>query len=53
TVHTIAPDTHVQKAATLMIDNRIHHLVVMEEERIVGIVSSMDFVNLVATERLK
>lgn len=40
--------TSVQEAASIMIEKRIHHLVVMDGERIAGIVSSLDFVKIVA-----
>ena len=53
TVYTIGPNAHIQEAAAMMIDHKVHHLVVMEGEKIVGIVSSMDFVKLIADKRLK
>jgi signal-transduction protein with cAMP-binding, CBS, and nucleotidyltransferase domain len=40
----VAPDTAVSEVARLMLHNKIHHVVVMETDRIVGVVSSLDFV---------
>lgn len=46
---TVIPlETTVQEAASIMFENRIHHLVVMNGDKITGIVSSLDFVKLVA-----
>jgi signal-transduction protein with cAMP-binding, CBS, and nucleotidyltransferase domain len=48
-VESIKPSATAQHAAALMIRQGIHHLVVMDEQRIVGMLSSQDFVALVAT----
>lgn len=47
-VTTVAPTASVQEAALSMISHRIHHLVVLDDEKIVGIISSYDFLKLVA-----
>lgn len=40
----VSPDTSVRETAELMIKNKIHHIVITENELITGIVSSIDFV---------
>ncbi|HEY8034227.1 MAG TPA: CBS domain-containing protein [Methylobacter sp.] len=45
----VSSDTSTRETAKLMIKNKIHHVVITENEFIVGIVSSNDFV----TEYLK
>ncbi|MDP1666819.1 MAG: CBS domain-containing protein [Methylobacter sp.] len=45
----VSSDTSSRETAKLMIKNKIHHIVITENESIVGIVSSNDFV----TEYLK
>jgi len=47
-VHTIEPSASAQSAAKTMLQHNCHHLLVMEESEIVGIISSIDFANLVA-----
>lgn len=47
-VHAISPDADAQAAARMMLEKKVHHLLVMEGEKIVGIISSLDFVRLVA-----
>ncbi len=42
TVLTIGPSALVEEAAAMMCDNFVHHLVVLEREKVVGIVSSFD-----------
>lgn len=42
----VTPDTPVRKVAELMIEHKIHHVVVMENEQMQGIVSSLDLVKL-------
>ena len=49
-VHFITPGTSAQVAAQMMIDYKTHHLLVMESDNIVGIVSSLDFVQLIAAK---
>jgi CBS domain-containing protein len=47
-VVTVPPDLPLAKAAQLMVERRIHRLPVVEHEKLVGIVSSLDFTRLVA-----
>lgn len=48
-VYVIDPEATAQEAAKLMLHHKIHHLLVIEETRIVGMLSSMDFVRLIGT----
>ena len=41
---TVSPDTPVSEVARLMIESKIHHVVVTNSEGIAGVVSSLDFV---------
>jgi CBS domain-containing protein len=45
---TVKPTATAQEVARLMVDHRIHHLVVAEGGAICGVVSSMDFVKSLA-----
>lgn len=47
-VLTVPPDLPVTQAAQLLIERRIHRLPVVEGEKLVGIVSSLDFTRIVA-----
>ena len=47
-VQFVDPQADARTAAGLMLQHKTHHLVVMEEGRMVGMVSSLDFVGLVA-----
>jgi CBS domain-containing protein len=47
-VLTVPPDLPVAKAAQLLIERRIHRLPVVENGKLVGIVSSLDFTRIVA-----
>jgi len=47
-VLTVPPDLPVTQAAKLLIERRIHRLPVVEGEKLVGIVSSLDFTRIVA-----
>jgi CBS domain-containing protein len=47
-VLTVPPDLSVGKAAQLLIERRIHRLPVVENGKLVGIVSSLDFTRIVA-----
>ncbi len=46
TVITVAPDTPIEEAAQKMLDEHVHHLVVIDDGSIVGILSAFDFVRL-------
>ena len=48
----VAPDTPIGDVARLMLINKIHHVVVVEHATIKGIVSSLDFVKLIAEQEL-
>ncbi len=41
---SVSPDSNVSEVAQLMLHHKTHHVVVMDRERIVGVVSSLDFV---------
>jgi len=41
---TVPPDATVQEVARLMVEHRIHHVVVTEHGAVCGVVSSLDFV---------
>jgi CBS domain-containing protein len=47
-VLTVAPELPLVKAAQLMVERRIHRLPVVEDGKLVGIVSSLDFTRIVA-----
>lgn len=51
-VITVAPDHYLQQAAELMASNHFHRLPVVEKDRLVGLISSYDIVQLVADGRL-
>ncbi len=51
-VHVIPPNTNAQSAAKNMLKHKVHHLVVMEDGEIIGMISSQDFVKLVANYAL-
>ena len=47
-VCTVSPHADVREAARMMLEHRIHHLVVTHEKKIVGILSSYDLLRVVA-----
>jgi CBS domain-containing protein len=47
TVHTLSPKADVSVAAALMRKHRHHHIVVLDGQRVVGIVSSLDLLRLI------
>jgi CBS domain-containing protein len=49
-VYVIDPESTAQEAAKMMLNHRIHHLLVIEETRIIGMLSSLDFVSLIASQ---
>jgi CBS domain-containing protein len=51
-VHVIRKNASIQAAAKMMLRHHVHHLVVIEEGRIIGMISSMDFVELLADQEL-
>lgn len=44
----VAQETAINEVARLMVNNEFHHILVSQGQRIVGIVSSLDFVKLCA-----
>lgn len=51
-LRTVPPSAPVERAAELLSVERMHRIPVVEEERLVGIVSTMDVVRAVAEGRL-
>ncbi|NNE30686.1 MAG: CBS domain-containing protein [Saprospiraceae bacterium] len=51
-VHVVNPQSNAQSAAKMMIRHNTHHLVAMEDGKIVGMVSSLDFVELIAEQKI-
>lgn len=50
-VVAVAPDTELHKAAGIMLKNQIHHLVVIDaQDKIIGILSTMDILEVYANE---
>lgn len=47
-VQVVHVDSSAQSAAKMMLRNNVHHIVVMDEGEIKGMISSLDFVKLVA-----
>ena len=47
-IFAVDPNLSVQRAAEIMLDKKIHHLIVMENDDLIGIISSMDMVKIVA-----
>jgi predicted transcriptional regulator len=52
-VRSLRPEASVQAAAALMINAGIHRVLVMEGDRLCGIVSTMDVTRAVADQRLE
>ena len=46
-VHTLEPKADVSEVARLMREHRRHHVVILDHEQIVGIVSSLDLLELI------
>ncbi len=49
-VHIVLKNNRVKDAAAMMVKNNVHHLVVMEEGNVVGMVSSMDIIKVYAED---
>ena len=47
---SVSPETSVSEVAQLMIQHKIHHVLVIENGTLQGIVSSLDFVRQYATQ---
>lgn len=52
-LHVVSRTTSAQAAANKMLHNGVHHLIVKEDDRLVGMVSSMDFVRLIAEQHVR
>ncbi len=52
-VHVVHVDSSAKSAAKTMLNKNVHHMVVMDDGEIKGIVSSLDFVKLVAEHSLE
>ena len=52
-VHVIHKDSSARSAAKMMLKHKVHHLVAMEDGKIIGMISSLDFVKLVAAHTLE
>jgi predicted transcriptional regulator len=50
-IHTVDQAVHVREAARLMIKERVHHLIVTKAGKISGILSSFDFLELIASHQ--
>lgn len=50
-VISISPEASIQAAAKTMLFHDIHHLVVVHEDGIVGMLSALDFVRMAAEQR--
>jgi CBS domain-containing protein len=48
---TISPDTTIDECMRLMTDKRVRHLPVMEEEKLIGIISIGDVVKFIIDEQ--
>lgn len=44
--HVVSANSGLQDAAKMMEKHHVHHLVVMDDGQVIGILSSMDFVSL-------
>ena len=49
-VQTVTPGMALAEAASLMLERRIHHLVVTERSKMVGVISSFDMIRALAGE---
>ena len=49
----IGADQPVRRAATIMTDNRVHRLLVTQSDTLIGIVTALDLVRLIAQGRLR
>jgi predicted transcriptional regulator len=47
-VYTVTPDTDVETAAQMMREYRVHHIVVTDGNKVVGVLSSFDLLRLIA-----
>ena len=52
-VHVVHTTSNAQAAAKMMLRHEVHHMVVMDDGKIKGMISSLDFVKLVAEYSLE
>ena len=52
-IHCVHPDSSAKSASKMMLKHKVHHMIVMEEGEIIGMISSLDFVKLVAEHSLE
>ncbi|PSQ57627.1 histidine kinase [Halobacteriales archaeon SW_8_68_21] len=52
-LHTVTPDTLVEDAATVLLENDISSVLVVDDGRLAGILTSTDFVDIVAKSQPK
>ena len=52
-VHVVHKNASVKSAAKMMLKHKVHHLVVMNDGEITGMISSFDFVKLVEKHGLE
>ncbi|MDR3481894.1 MAG: CBS domain-containing protein [Burkholderiaceae bacterium] len=50
---SVGPDTPVSAVAGKMLENKIHHLLIVEDGKLIGIVSALDFVRQCIPELAK
>ncbi len=51
-IHLVHPDSSAKAAAKMMLKHHVHHMIVMQEGEIRGMISSLDFTKLVAEHSL-
>jgi CBS domain-containing protein len=51
-IHIVHQDSSAKAAAKMMLRHKVHHIIVMHEGEINGVISSLDFVKLVAEHSL-
>ena len=49
-VHIVLRNNQVKDAAKVMVKHGVHHLVVMEDGKVIGMISSMDIIKVYAEE---
>ncbi len=49
-IHIVLPNNRVIDAANMMIKNQVHHLVVMTDGNVIGMISSLDIVRIYAID---
>jgi CBS domain-containing protein len=48
----VGPDQPLRQVAEMMVDNRVHRVLVTEHDRLVGVISALDLARLIADGRL-